>query len=101
CGALLSWTPATAPAAKRHATNDATSAGRVALQAEIDRYVRQGYRVVSQTDTAAQLVKPKTFSFFWAVVGFLVLYVLYYLSKHDRVVYLTVDATGKVSATKR
>ena len=54
------------------------------LQAHIAWYVRGGYRVVSQTDTTAQLVKPKEFSFGWAVFWFLffgvgVLVYLFYL----------------------
>ena len=31
------------------------------LDKEIQSYVRKGYRVMSQTDTSAQLVKPKKF----------------------------------------
>jgi len=58
--------------------------------------VNQGYRVVSQTDSSAQLVKPKEFSFIWAFLWFLLLgigvvvYLFYYASKKDKSVYLTV-----------
>ena len=66
------------------------------LQTHIDWYVSQGFRVVSQTDSSAQLVKPKQFSFLWALLWLLALgiglivYLLYYIGKHDQTVYLTV-----------
>lgn len=74
------------------------------LQAHIDWYVKQGYRVVSQTETSAQLVKPKVFSLVWAILWFLVavvgliVYLIYYASKRDKTVYLTVvDGTVRAS----
>jgi len=76
---------------------------KAALQARINHYLGQGYRVVSQTDTTAQLVKPKTFSCLFAVILFVlmvlpfIIYLLYYMSKKDEVVYLSVDDYGKVS----
>ena len=66
-------------------------------------FVSQGYRVQSQTDAAAQLVKPKVFSFVWAFFWFLgfgvglIVYLIYYAAKNDKQVYLTVN-DGKVSA---
>ena len=76
---------------------------RAALQARINHYLSQGYRVVSQTDTTAQLVRPKSFScliaalsFLLLVVGF-ILYLIYYASKKDDTVYLSVDEYGSVS----
>jgi hypothetical protein len=72
------------------------------LEAEIDRYVRAGFRVVARTPTTAQLVKPKTFNMGCALLGFLfllaglVLYLLYYVSKRDSSVYLSVDEFGVV-----
>ncbi len=35
---------------------------REILQKEINGYVRRGFHVASQTDTTAQLIKPKKFS---------------------------------------
>lgn len=74
-----------------------------ALQAEIDLLVRQGYRVASQSESAAHLVKAKKFSIIWALIWFVlavfpfVIYLLYYVFKWDHRVYLIVDpATGKV-----
>ncbi len=75
---------------------------RTILQREINNYVRRGYRVVSQTDTTAQLVKPKRFSLLWALFWFLMLfvglliYLLYYISKKDNTVYLEVDEYGHI-----
>lgn len=75
---------------------------RDALQREINGYLRRGFRVVSQTDTSAQLTKPKSFSFLWAIIWFLALgvglivYILYYMAKKDENVYLTIDETGRI-----
>ena len=72
------------------------------LDAEVMKYARRGYEVRSRTQTAAQLVRPKKFSFIWALLWFLVfgvgilVYVLYYLGKSDQTVYLQVDERGKV-----
>ncbi len=41
------------------------------LRHEISERVEEGYRVQHTTETTALLVKPKTFSFFWAFVWFL------------------------------
>ena len=74
-----------------------------ALQNEINDYVRRGFIVQSQTETSAQLVKPKVFSFVWAFIWFLLLgvgvlvYIFYYMSKNDQTVYLSVE-DGKVKS---
>lgn len=74
------------------------------LQEHINWYVKQGYRIVSQTETAAQLVRPKQFSMMWFLLGLLavgvgaVLYIIYYAIKKDKAVYLTV-VDGVVKAT--
>lgn len=79
---------------------------RAILGREIQRYVKRGFRVVSQTDTTAQLVKPKKFSLFWAVVWFLlavfpfIIYLLWYAAKKDETVYLEVTPTGRIRRTK-
>lgn len=73
------------------------------LDQEIDKYVKMGYRIVSQTQTTAQLVKPKKFSLIWAGLWFmlfgigLVVYVLYYWAKSDKTVYLKVDEVGHIT----
>ncbi len=72
------------------------------LDKEISKYVKNGYRVVSRSDTTAQLVKPKKFSFIWAMLWLLVagvgifVYLIYYMAKKDSTVYLEVDAQGKI-----
>ena len=38
------------------------------LQREIQKYVKDGWRVQSSTATTAQLVKPKKFSFLFFIV---------------------------------
>jgi len=73
------------------------------LEAEVQSYVSRGFRVVSQTPTTAQLVKPKKFSFVWAFLWFLVavvgliVYLLYYASKRDEQVFLSVSADGRIT----
>ncbi len=75
------------------------------LENAIAFYLRQGYRVNSQTDNTVQLMKPKQFSFFVAIILFLifiipfVLYLLYYLAQHDKTVYIVVNEEGKISVT--
>jgi type VI protein secretion system component VasF len=79
---------------------------RVALQERVRHYVGQQYRVVSQTDTTAQLIKAKRFSLVWfliwccTVVGWLG-YLFYHLFlKRERQVYLMVDSQGRVTETR-
>lgn len=79
---------------------------RAILDREVTKYVKRGYRVQSRTDTEAQLVRPKKFSFLWAFLWLLafgiglIVYLLYYWSKKDDQVYLVVDVYGKVKRTK-
>jgi len=90
--------PTSAPAAQELTVEER----RAILDRVIGRYSRQGYRVVSRTDTAAQLVRPKKFSFWWALFWFLffgagiLVYVFYYMSKRDTVVYLEIDPRGRL-----
>lgn len=75
------------------------------LDKEVKSYVKQGYRVLSQTPTSAQLVKPKKFNLLIALICLIlavlpfVLYLLWYLAAKDSTVYLTVDEQGKVKRT--
>ena len=68
------------------------------LRFQVEHYVQQGYRVVSDTPAGVQLVKPKKFSLFWAFAWFclggvgLVVYLLYYASKRDQQKYLQAAA---------
>lgn len=77
-----------------------------ALQQEIQHYVKQGYRVVSQTPTSAQLVRSKRFSCLIATLGALLLliglliYLFWYMSQKESIIYLSVDERGQVKVTK-
>ncbi len=81
-----------------------TAAQRAArLQSEINKYLGQGYRVISQTETTAQLVKPRggpscllLILFGLTVIG-LIIYLIVYMRSRDRLVYLEVDEYGRVS----
>ncbi len=75
------------------------------LSAEIARRTGQGWMLVSQTGTEAQMRKPKQFSFVWAflwlllfIFGLLV-YLIYYMAKKDELVYLRAQ-DGVVRVTK-
>jgi hypothetical protein len=75
------------------------------LDEEVMRVVRQGYQVRARTQTTAQLVRPKKFSFIWALVWFLlfgiglIVYLLYYWGKRDQTVYLEVDERGNIRSS--
>ena len=77
-------------------------ARRAILDRTIGGYSRHGYRVVSRADTAAQLIQPKKFSFWWALFWFLffgigiLVYIFYYMAKRDKMVYLEIDPRGQV-----
>jgi hypothetical protein len=74
---------------------------RAILQHEMYRWLPFGYRVLSQAETSAQLVRPKQFSFpvalllVFTVVGFPI-YVLWYLTRRDHTAYLEVDDSGRI-----
>src|SRR5215210_5791321 len=74
------------------------------LDAVVMKYARIGYEVRSRTQTTAQLVKPKKFSFIWALVWFLlfgiglIVYLLYYWGKRDQTIYLEVDNRGVIQS---
>ena len=78
---------------------------RLVLQQSVAHYSAHGYRVVSQTDTTAQMMRPKRFSFVAAVLWFflfgigLLVYIFYYLAKRDSLLFVQVDEFGKVTAT--
>ena len=75
---------------------------RTILDRAIAEHTRRGFRVSSRTDTSAQLVNPKEFSCLWATLWFLLLgvgvlvYLFYYASKRDTVVFVEVDPWGRV-----
>jgi len=75
------------------------------LEEEVQTYARDGFFVQNRTATTAQLVKPKKFSFIWALLWFLVfgvgvlVYLIYYASKKDEGRFVEVDEYGAVRAT--
>jgi hypothetical protein len=62
-----------------------------ALDEAAMKYVRKGFRVLSQTEHWAQLVKPKRFSLVWFFLGFGIFYLPYYLAKRDKTIYLRLE----------
>lgn len=76
------------------------------LANEIQKYIKDGFRVQSQTDTTAQLVKPKRLSCLLAVILLLLMvlpfliYIIWFAAQKDEQVYIEVDENGKVKTTK-
>jgi len=74
------------------------------LDAQVQRILAVGYRVMSRTPTTAQLMRPKDFSALWSILWFLLcgvgvlVYIFYYMSKQDSVVHLSVNSDGTVRA---
>ncbi len=101
CGRDLPTGVETAPGAVEQVTPE--QAGF--LKKEIARYQKRGYRVVWQDEKKAQLVKPKEFSFWAALLSLLffgvglVIYVIYYASQKDETIYL--DAVDLEARMKR
>lgn len=91
------------PAANSIPVPGSPSYRRAILQRQIDSYVRRGFMVVSQSDFTAQVRKPKQFSCLWATLWFLffgigiVVYLIYYTSKSDELVFITVSESGQVN----
>ena len=75
------------------------------LQAAIARRTSQGWVIVSSGPTEAQMKKPKSFSFVWAFVWFLLLvfglliYIFYYMAKKEPLIYIQVT-DGQLTVTE-
>ena len=69
------------------------------LQQAIESRVKQGYIVVSQTDTTAQLTKKRGFScFLFTILLILGIIpgIIYLLVRKDKSIYITVDEYGRI-----
>ena len=69
------------------------------LQQAIESRVKQGYIVVSQTDTTAQLTKKKGFSCLLFTILFIlgiIPGIIYLLVRKDKSIYITVDEYGRI-----
>ena len=77
------------------------------LEEEIAQYIHDDFFVRHRSATTAQLVRPKKFSFIWALLWFLVfgigivVYLIYYAAKQDEGRYVEVDEYGAVKATRQ
>lgn len=77
------------------------------LKKEITQYVGEGWIVINETGTSANLVRKKKFSFWWALLWFLLLfvglivYIFYYMSKNDETAYISVGRSGEITRTAR
>jgi hypothetical protein len=63
---------------------------------------RRGYRVVYRDATTVQLIKPRRFNTWAALAWFLVfsvgavLYIIYFLGQHEKLILLTLNEAGAV-----
>jgi len=73
------------------------------LDRAVAKYVKNGYRVISQTDTTAQLVKPKRFGCAWMIVSLfsLGIAIIFYLIQKEQSIYLEVDLNGRLRRIRR
>jgi hypothetical protein len=77
------------------------------LEVQIGHYTRRGFFVRERTASTAQLIKPKNFSFLWALLWFLlfgiglVVYLIYYAAKKDEGRYVSVNEYGAVTTTRQ
>lgn len=68
------------------------------LSGTIDRFVVQGFSVATRDATSVTLVKRKSFSIVWALVGFflcllpLLIYLVVYVMQQDEVVFVRLAA---------
>ena len=74
----------------------------VALNEAIAHFTGQGFRVVTKSQTSAQLMRPKQFSWAAAIlsllllgIGFLI-YLVYYLGQKDETIFLEVTPDGTI-----
>jgi hypothetical protein len=69
-------------------------------------YLELGYAIDVKTNNQLQMIRKKTFSFLWAFLWFLLLgfglivYLLYYMSKKDDLITITLDNETKDTESK-
>ena len=73
------------------------------LDAAIAHYESKGYHVEDRAKSRVTMMRPKKFSFIWALLWFLLfgigilIYLFYYMAKSDERVTLEVDDSGHVT----
>ncbi len=99
-----SFTPQAALPAGRRGTAISIEEQKEILEKEISRYARQGWRIISRTETSAQMVRDKQASCLLAFILALffllpaILYLLLYKGSEN--LYIEVDERGKIIATR-
>lgn len=64
-----------------------------------DLYIKEGYEQELRTERELKMIKRKKFSFLWSVLWFLffgiglLIYIFYYMSKKDEIIYIRIDKT--------
>ncbi len=76
----------------------------IILNRAIQNYQKNGYRLISQTETTAQLYKPKEFNgclaiiLVFLIIG-IILWLILYLTEKDETLFIEVDEYGQVHIT--
>jgi len=74
------------------------------LKENIVYYVKRGYRLVTEDESSAQLMKPKSYNVLLVILFFLLGIlpgIVYLLIVKDQHVFLTVDQLGTINTIKR
>lgn len=64
-----------------------------------DLYIKEGYEQELRTERELKMIRRKKFSFLWSVLWFfffgigLLIYIFYYMSKKDEIIYIRIDKT--------
>lgn len=73
------------------------------LNNAVKSYINDGYKVQNQTNTSAQIIKPKNFHWIIFIPAILIglipglIYLVYYWVKKQETVYLEVSKSGEVT----
>ncbi len=74
------------------------------LKENIVYYIKKGYRLVTEDESSAQLVKPKSYNVLLIILFFILGIlpgIIYLLIVKDRQAFLTVDPSGIINTIKR
>ena len=71
------------------------------LQAKIIEYISDDYKVTSQTETTAQLIKPKRFNIFSFFVMFGIYFLVFFIMSKPQSTYIYVQENGKIKGVSK
>ena len=107
CGASLAETPGTSPKVQEPSAAAPSISSDAVLQDEIASRTNRGWVLASRIEGEAQMRRPKTFSFGWALFWALFLgvgvfvYLFWHWSKRDELIFIrVVDGEASVSGER-